>query len=234
VKPLANVIRRSAVALSAAIVLVVLATPVSADDQQNAEKQFKKVTAMTADFTGRRAVNKAMAEFLNLKRADLVVQRRDTGLNYGHIFLANQLVTAGLTMNDIAAQLKSGKTVFQIANEHNANWKQIASDAKKMNGRIDDGLFKRFLNPKSVEQDTTDQYDPAFDGVTADGDSTKDSLEEAQDRFLMWQKRAQDQQQRGGALGIADEKAAGYDHVKNGGPTGRTDSGPPANPTKPN
>lgn len=231
---LAGTIRRSALAVTASLLLAAIATPVFADDQQNAEKQFKKITAMTSDFTGRRAVNKAMAEFLNIKRTDLVIQRRDTGLNYGHIFLANELVTAGLTMNDIAAQLKSGKNMFQIANEHNANWKQIASDAKKMNGRIDDGLFKRFLNSKSTDQDTADQYDPAFDAVTADGDSTKESLEEAQDRYLMWQKRAEDQLHRGGTLGIADEKAAGYDHVKNGGPAGRTDSGPPSNAPKPN
>ncbi len=231
---LAGKIRRSCFALAAATLLLVLAVPVLSDDQQNAEKQFKKITAMTADFTGRRAVNQAMAEFLNLKRTDLVVQRRDTGLNYGHIFLANQLVTAGMTMSDIAAQLKSGKTVFQIANEHNPNWKQIASDAKKMNGRIDEGLFKRFLNAKSTDKDAADQYDPAFDGVTADGDSTKDSLEEAQDRYLTWKKRAEEQQSRGGKLGIADEKAAGYDHVKSGGPAGRTDSGPPATTPKPN
>lgn len=215
-----------------AIVSVALAVPTLADDQQNAEKQFKKITAMTADFTGRRAVNKAMAEFLNLKRTDLVVQRRNTGLNYGYLFLANQLVTAGMTMDDIAAQLKSGKTLFQLANEHHVNWKQVASDAKKMNGRIDDGLFKRFLNSKSLEEDTAAQYDPAFDAVTADGDTTKESLEEAQDRYLTFKKRADEQQNRGGRLGTADEKAAAYDHVKNGGPAGRTDSGPP--PTKPN
>jgi len=108
------------------------ALPALADDQQKAEKQVNKVTAMATDPTGRRVVSMTVSDVLNTKRPDVVQERRETGLNYGHLFIAHQLTAGGAKMSDIAAQLKSGKNIYQIGNDQQANWKQIAADAKKL------------------------------------------------------------------------------------------------------
>src|ERR1700722_15037863 len=87
---------------------VTLALPAFCDDQQKAEKELIKITAMATDFTGRRAVNLTMAETFSVPRPKLVEDRGLTGLNYGSLFVAEQLVKNGVGLEDIAAQLKSG------------------------------------------------------------------------------------------------------------------------------
>ena len=67
-----------------------------------------------------------------VQRLDLVTERRETGLNYGGLFVAHELTKNGLAMNDFAARLKSGKDIFQIGSEVNANWKEINDHAKKL------------------------------------------------------------------------------------------------------
>src|SRR6266700_1536653 len=183
------------------------ALPALADDQQKAEKQVNKVTAMATDPTGRRVVSMTVSDVLNTKRPDVVQERRETGLNYGHLFIAHQLTAGGAKMSDIAAQLKSGKNIYQIGNDQQANWKQIAADAKKLNSKVEDNLYKHFLNDK------------------ADSDVSKEELASAQDVYVLWRDRAAGRQ--GSTLDTADERAArqGHDHVRNGGP--QTDQATP-------
>src|SRR4051794_34739775 len=84
---------------------------VCADDQQKAQKQVNKITAMAADLTGRRAVNQSMADQLGVKRADLVLERRDHNWNYGSLFVIHQLVVRGAKLDEIAERLKAGKSL---------------------------------------------------------------------------------------------------------------------------
>lgn len=195
------------------------ALPALADDQHKAEKQVNKVTAMATDPTGRRVVSMTVSDVLNKKRPDVVQERRETGLNYGHLFIAHQLTAGGTKMSDIAAQLKSGKNIYQIGNDQQANWKQIAADAKKLNSKVEDNLYKHFLNDKADrDRELADKYDPNFDKVKADSDVTKEELASAQDVYVLWRDRAAGRQ--GSTLDTADERAArqGHDHVRNGGP----------------
>jgi hypothetical protein len=87
-----------------------------ADDQEKGTKEIKKITSIAVDTNMRAIVNRTMADLLKAKRLDLVKQRQDMNLNYGDLFLAQQLAASGVKMDDIAAQLKSGKTVLDIAN----------------------------------------------------------------------------------------------------------------------
>ena len=128
------------------ILALTVALSAVADDQQKAEKQVNKVTAMASDATGRRVVSMTVSDLLNMKRSDVVQERRETGLNYGHMFIAHQLTVNGAKMSDIAEQLKAGKNIYQIGNDQHANWKQIAADAKKLNTKIEDNLYKHFVN----------------------------------------------------------------------------------------
>jgi len=169
---------------SLVVLLALAALPVFADDQEKAQKEIKRVTAISPDVNMRGIVNKTVSEMLNVKRLDLVKERKDLNLNYGGIFLAHQLTAGGMKIEDIAAQLKGGKNIFEIANDQHANWKQINSEAKKLNKKIDDNIGKWFQNPKKeTELDQADGYAAPQDFVAADSDVSKEELADAQRRY---------------------------------------------------
>src|SRR4051794_7176918 len=177
---------------SALVMWVVLSLSLMAigDDQKKAEKQLNKISAMAADLTGRRAVNLSMADQLKVKRDDLVAERRANDLNYGSLFVVHELMASGTKLEDIAAQLKSGKKIYDVGNEFHADWKQIADDAKKLNNKIEDNLYNFFLTAKKDDPAQAAIYNAATDSVVADGAVSAQDLAEAQDRYLFWRNRA--------------------------------------------
>jgi hypothetical protein len=181
--------------------------PAFGDDQQKADKQLHKITALATDATGRRVVSVTVADTLAAKRPDLVLERRTMNMNYGDLFIAHVLVKSGTKMDDIAAQLKAGKKMGQIASEQHADWKQIAADAKKLNAKVEDNLYNHFLNGKPLtDRDAAEGYDPMIDGVAADNDVSKDEIAEAEHTYLLWRDRAE--QKKGSNLDTSSEKAA--------------------------
>src|SRR5713101_8394397 len=126
------------------LLALTLAIPAFGDDQQKAEKQLHKITAMATDATGRRVVSMTVADALEAKRPDLSTERRMMNINYGDLYIAHQLTKQGMKMDDIATQLKSGKMTAEIANAQHLDWKQLAGDAKKLNAKIEDNLYKHF------------------------------------------------------------------------------------------
>ncbi len=189
--------------------LLILILPISAfgDDQEKADKQLHKITALATDATGRRVVSATVADALVSKRPDLVAERRSMNVNYGDLYVAHVLVKSGAKMDDIAAQLKAGKKMGQIAGEMHADWKQISADAKKLNAKVEDNLYNHFLNWKPLtDRDAAEGYDPVIDGVAADNDVSKDEIAEAERTYLLWRDRAD--QKKGSSLDTASEKAA--------------------------
>lgn len=147
-------------------------------------KEIKKIASISVDSNMRSIVNRSMAEMLKARRLDLVKERQDMNLNYGALFLAHQMAAGGVKMEDIAAQLKAGKKMFDIANDNHANWKQINSEAKKLNKKIDDNIEKYFGDSKKqAALDQADEYDAKADKVAADSDISKDEYAEAQSRY---------------------------------------------------
>src|ERR1700758_3096363 len=114
-----------------ALAAMVCATPAFADDQQKAEKQIRRITAMASDVTARAIVSRTLSEMLHVKRDQLVRERRAMNLNYGAVFLAHQLTIKGTKMLDIALQLPR-EDIYQIANAQHADWKQVTAEAKKL------------------------------------------------------------------------------------------------------
>jgi len=193
--------------LSITLLALTVAIPAFGDDQQKADKQLHKITALATDATGRRVVSVTVADTLAAKRPDLVLERRTMNMNYGDLVIAHVLVKSGTKMDDIAAQLKAGKKMGQIASEQHADWKQIAADAKKLNAKVEDNLYNHFLNGKPLtERDAAEGYDPMIDGVTADNDVSKDEIAEAERTYLLWRDRAD--QKKGSNLDTSSEKAA--------------------------
>jgi len=132
----------------------------------------------------RSIVNRTMADMLKARRLDLVKERQDLNVNYGGLFLLQQLTAGGAKMEDIAAQLKAGKTIFDVANDNHANWKQINSDAKKLNKKIGDNIVNYFRDSKKqAALDQAEEYDAKADHVAADADISKDEIADAQSRF---------------------------------------------------
>ncbi|HJT70185.1 MAG TPA: hypothetical protein VJ731_08300 [Terriglobales bacterium] len=177
------------------------------DDQKKAEKELHKVTAMATDPTGRRVVSITVADTLEAKRRDLVMERRSMNINYGDLFIASALVKNGVKLDDISAQLKAGKKMAEIANSQHIDWKQLAADAKKLNAKVEDNLYKHFINSSAdTARDVAEGYDPTIDGVTADNDVSKDDIDEAQRTYLLWKGRAD--KTKDSKLDAATEKSA--------------------------
>jgi hypothetical protein len=167
-----------------ALFALALALPVFADDQEKAQKEIKKIAAIATDANMRSIVNTSMSEALSVKRLDLVKERHDLNLNYGDLFLAHQLTAAGAKTDDLAAQLKAGKSMFDIANGQHPNWKQIADASKRLNKKIDDNMEKWFQNPKKeAQRDQSDNYVAQQDKAAADSNIDKQELAEAQSRY---------------------------------------------------
>jgi hypothetical protein len=200
------------------VILLAIALPAFSDEQQKAQKELNKITAMATDFTGRRAVNLAISEAVSVPRSKLVEERNLTGLNYGSLFLAGQIAKNGTTLQAIGDKLKGGKNIAEVANEQHADWKQIAAEAKKLNAAVDQNLYRYFLREKdSAAQDAMDKYDVHYDGVKADADVSKEEIAAAQDRYLRWRDQAAKAQGSDKTLGLGDERVAYKDH--SGGPS---------------
>jgi hypothetical protein len=176
----------------ASLVLVLIAPGIRAlgSDQQKAEKRLRRISAMAVDSISRAIVNQTMADAVHAKRIELMRQRHAMNLNYGSLFIAHQLTTAGARMLDIAVQLESGKDIVQIANERNANWKLIADAAKQLNERIDDNIYRHFLHGSADQQwVASDKYDSSIDIVRADGEVTPEELASARADYQVWKNR---------------------------------------------
>jgi hypothetical protein len=208
------------------VLLLVTVNAAFADDRQKAQKQLEKVSAMASDAVGRRIVSAAVAKALEAKRPMLVQERKALNLSYGPLFIEQKLVAGGADSIDILRQLKSGKDIWQVADERSANWKQLAGEAKKLNSSIEDAIYKHFVNSQpDFERDQADNYDPYYDGVMADREISERAIEDARTVFQFWRERAGVGRDSDKRLGIADEKAAAYDHVRSGGPQSQGASG---------
>src|SRR3979411_780425 len=121
-------------------------------ESQQTHKVLNKVTALATDPAGKRAVSLAMSEYLSVGRAELAQHRHALNVNYGDLFVAYALMKGGAKMEDVSATMKTGKTVWQSTDEHHADWKQIANDAKKLNVKVDAHLLGHFANTKAETQ----------------------------------------------------------------------------------
>ena len=200
---------------------LLLAVPALGDDQQKAQKEINKLSAMATDFDGRRVVNLSMSEMFKVSRPTLVQHRGVTGLNYGGLFIAEELIQNGGTAADIAAKLKSGSKIADVANQQHLDWKRLGEDAKKLNAGIDDNLYHFFLGKKeTLAQDAAAGYDVHIDGVKADFDVGKDEIASAQERYLHWRDRAAKVHNDRKGMSYGDERIADMDHVAGSGPQG--------------
>lgn len=177
---------------------------------------------MAADLTGRRAVNLSMSQQLNVPRQDLVAQRRANNITYGTLFLLRQVTSSDEAFNQAVAQIKTGKQPFDVAEASHVDWKAVGNAAKKLNSKIEDNLYKYFVNNDSEvsagDKTTVGAYDPAFDSVMADSEVSKQDLAEAQDTYLFWRGRATGK--KDATLEHNKEQAARQtvDPVRKGGP----------------
>jgi hypothetical protein len=172
---------------------------------------------MATDKTGRSMVSMSMADKLKVARPAMVAERRRMGLDYGSFFVAHALLAAGAQMTQLLSELKAGKTIWQIGNQQHANWGQIAADAKKQNSKIEDYIYRHFLNKKNSDadqlRDLADKYDPALDAVRTDFMVTPQEMVDAQARYIFWRDQAGKLTGLGRTMTPAEEQAANMDHA---------------------
>ena len=189
-----------------AVLAITCRAPLFADDQQKAEKQLRKISAMAADVNARAIVSRTVADMVNVKRDQLVRERRAMNLSYGDVFLAHQLTAKGAKMLDIALEIPVRNGIYNVANHRHVDWKQIASEAKKLNGRIEDSIYKHFLHPQTdSDRDAADKYDAKLDWVKADVEMTPAELLEAQETYVLWRTRAGQIGGKGDNVSASDE-----------------------------
>lgn len=211
---------RFAVRFLAFILVVAAAIPAFSDDQKNAEKQIMKIKAMAWDHTARQAVNKSIAETFKADRAQLVQARRLMNIDYGSLFLLEDVsAITGTSMDELAKQVvDQKKTAVQVATEHNIDWKRVQNDAKKMNSLIEKNLREQFATPnKTAAADTTAHYDPAADGLAVDNDVPQDQISQAGDTFSRLQQLASDDK-KAGRIDDAGAMTARHDQIQEGSP----------------
>jgi len=189
----------------------------SGDDRQRAQKQVRKIAAMATDKIGRRMVSMSIADSLKVPRPLMVEERRKIGLDYGSFFVAHELLASGIAMTDIMSGLATGKSIWQIGDEQHANWKQIEADAKKQNNKIEDYIYRHFVNKKNndadEQRDLAEKYDLARDAVRTDFNVTPQEMIEAQTRYIFWRDEAGKSQGPGRNLTDRERKIAGMDHA---------------------
>jgi hypothetical protein len=203
------------------VVGVLAVLPALGDDQGKAEKQLNRMTAMALDPTGRRVVSIAMSDLLNVKRSELVKERRAMNLNYGCLFLAHKIMAGGMTQQELAGEIKSGKSMLEIANGRHGNWKEILAEAKKLNGKIDRHLYEHFVDPRDDrKRDKDDGYNLLVDGAKVDDNVGRDDIDSAAAAYT----RAHDlAMQRAGrradqSLDATDSLQFRRDHAREGAP----------------
>ncbi|HET9695940.1 MAG TPA: hypothetical protein VFP40_03670 [Terriglobales bacterium] len=213
---------RLKVTIPVLVIGIVAAQAFAASDRQKTEKQINRISAMAADLTGRRAVNLSMSQQLSVSRQDLVAQRRANNITYGTLFLLRQVTSSDEAFNQAVAQIKTGKQPFDVAEASHVDWKAVGNAAKKLNSKIEDNLYKYFVNNDSEvsagDKTSVGAYDPAFDSVMADSEVSKQDLAEAQDTYLFWRGRATGK--KDATLEHNKEQAARQtvDPVRKGGP----------------
>jgi hypothetical protein len=217
------------------LVLVAYTQAARSDDRQKAERQVRKIAAMATDKIGRQMVSMALADTFKMSRPEMVKERCRMSLDYGSFFVAHQLLADGMSPAAIEAELKAGKSVWQIADTGHANWKKIAADAKKQYSKIEDYIYRHFLNKKNgdadQERDRVDKYDVKHDAVRTDFDVTPKEMVEAQVQYIFWRDLA-GKQQGPRPMTAAERMAAGLDHTTathdtNGGISAPTAGGLP-------
>ena len=142
-------------------------------------------------------------------------------INYGSMFIVLELVKGGAKMDDIAAEFKAGKRIGEVARDQHADWKLIAADAKKLNAKIDDGIYNHFLKPKvDAQKDADDKYVVANDNIPEDHNVEKADIDAAAERFGKWKDQAIAAAGKRHEMDTAEQQAAWVDHDRNGGPVG--------------
>jgi hypothetical protein len=175
---------RSAMSWLVLILTLAAVVPALSDDQKSADKQISKIKAMAWDPAAREAVNKSIADTFKKDRNQLIQTRRIINADYGSMFLLEEISASGVSLDDLAGEVKGGKTAAQIANERRVDWKTIQADAKKMNALIEKNLLDQLGSSNEVEPSgTAVQYDPAADSLEVDSEVPPDQVAAAGDTY---------------------------------------------------
>ena len=146
------------------MVIVLCGSAFAADNLAKLNKELKKIDDVASVKDGRRVVNQAMADQFGVKRLQLVAERRETGFNYGQLFVAHEFASeAKLEFEAVAAEMKAGKTLAAIAEIHDIDLKDVAKEAKSLNSEISKALDEAADDDSGNTPDAPDAGDNSYD-----------------------------------------------------------------------
>ncbi len=164
---------RSFVIVAAGLLLCGSALAVEPDkNAAKLEKEIRKVNDVASVIAGRRVVNQVVSDQTGISRKQLVAERRQTGLAYGQLFAVHEIASEGnLKFDDLAAEVKQGHSVPEIAARHEVKAKSVLDETKKLNKEIAKALADdadESEDAPDAPDASDDSYDPSSDSEPAD------------------------------------------------------------------
>ena len=94
---------------------------------------------------------------------------------------------------------------------------RVAADAKKLNARIEDYIYRHFVNRKNEladdQRDLAEKYSILRDAVVTDFNVTPQEMVDAQAMYIFWRDRASTLRDNGAPMTAGERKSAGMDHA---------------------
>ena len=195
----------------------------AASPQEKAQRELSHISALASDASTRAVVNEQVAKVLGQERAKVVDERKELHLSYGNLYLISELTKNNTSFDDIAAQIKAGKSVTDIANAQNADWKKIANDVKAFQKTLQNALVASMENGGKATTVSApakpDAYNARADWFDFDGKSyDNDDLAWALTTFSAARERAANLDKKNGDPSELDYNRlhGGVDHIKDG------------------
>jgi len=210
-----------AISVSASLLLCT-AVAFAATDQQKTQRELSHISALSSDAATRPVVNAEIAKELNTDRVRLVAERQDMSLSYGNLYLLSELLKGGAKLDDVAAQLKSGKSIADVANASKIDWKKVQKDTKDFEKKLEKSLYDSMVAAKQVKSAKAepDAYNARADWFPFDQKSyDNDDIAWAMTTYTHAKEKAASAKGDSGLSELDYNRLHGVDHLKTDMPT---------------
>src|SRR5262245_15087025 len=135
------------------VLLIFIAATARADEVVILEQKARNFDRWSTRPDGRDRVLTEVSRDTGVPRATLAEQRRQTGLGYGGLFIANSLASAtGRSFDEIAALKASGHGWGWIAKQYNVKLGPIVSRARHVDNALKHDLRKEKKDKTTVKK----------------------------------------------------------------------------------
>jgi hypothetical protein len=125
-------VKRNALAITIALVVILVVPPVSRADGLTLEECSAAIERVSTEPDGVRVVVGHLSRKLGISVDTLRTQRMQTGLGWGDLLIANRLSTeTGVGLDQIVGELRNGKHSAEIAGDHKVDVTRLTTDVQE-------------------------------------------------------------------------------------------------------